>query len=182
MKKVSKFFMIAFAAVLSMAFVSCSSDDAKSPAKEQKVEVILNADGTRSIIACRTAWQWLQNNGYTWTGVVKQVACDFSIANADKTIYALTTDEKCENQYSTPETEDFFFRVENVRDVIKLSLNHGEQGKEGNPNQVAKWETGSLQGYEFKNANNHILYAWVGAHVIATNNFIDTQHSGGEMY
>lgn len=182
MKKVFfKVLMMTFVVALSAGFVSCSSDDAEAEITTTDVNVDLG-EGTRALTACRNAWQWLQNNGYTHTGVVKQVPFDFAAADETVKIYAITTDEACEIPCALPGTETFFFRVEDVKDVITLCLNNGVQGYNG-PQQFAKWETGSLQGYEFKNAGTgDVLYAWAGVHVIATNGYINTQHSGGEMY
>lgn len=172
--------MSAFVAVLSVGFTSCSSDDAQ---EEQTSNVEVNlAEGSRTIIACRNAWTWLAGNGYVWTGEVKQIAYDFATAQGSTEIPALTTDELGQVPFYPAGHDDFFYFVAEVKDVINLCLNNGAQGING-PKQTAKWETGSLQGYEFKNAQTgDILYAWAGAHVIATNGYISTQHSGGELY
>lgn len=187
MKKVFfKVMMIAFVAVISAGFASCSSDDAEEVSTVDVDVTIKDVDGagpnaTRAITACRNAWQWLTNHGYYSTGEVKQIAFDFAAADDADKIYAITTDELGQNPCTIPGTETFFYRVEDVKDVITLCLNNGVQGYNG-PQQFAKWETGSLQGYEFKNAQGEVLYSWAGAHVIATNGYINTQHSGGEIY
>lgn len=189
MKKVSfKFMMAAFAAVLALGFTSCSSDDYVEPTKEVTVE----ADMTRAIATCAYAWNWLADNGYTHTGVIKQIAYNFDMDEAtanSTTMPAITSDP--EGQVAVNFTDEYSgmsstYSIADVKQMIGNSLKQSGVVKDNNTNKYkAIWTTGSFQGYEFKKDVNGVttyLYAWTGAHVIATNGVINTQHSGGELY
>lgn len=172
MKKVNlKFFVMAFVAVLSMGFVSCSSDDADDVQSTVNVDVNFNGEGTRSIQACiQRAFSDVESRGYVATGKNVQVACDFS--DPDKSINAVTTDAEGLNPADFVASRKLTYICDDVQFMIEENLATG---------YTAKWETGSLTGYEFKKGDDY-LYVWAGAHVIATNNHINTNHSGGELF
>lgn len=159
MKKVSiKFLMTAFVAVLSLGFVSCSSDDVEE-ATSQVVEFDL---GTRGIGACSQAGAWLEENGYTPTTECVQIACDFNVDT--KPIYAITTDASGETQCSEAPANYKYF-VSDVQDKLGSF-------------DPSVWATGSIKATVYKNANGAVLYLWDHVAVSTPQN----SHSGGNMF
>lgn len=175
MKKVSfKFMLAAFAAVLALGFTSCSSDDYE---EEKTVEVNLDMDSaTRSILNAQDALKWLQDNGYKKTGNTAIIPCNFNKKEGLFKIWMITTDADGQNRITNPGTDQFFYTGADAMSIIEKHL--AIQG-----NYTAKWKTGSITGYEFKQkTTGELVYLWVGVHVVATNGIINTEHSGGEMF
>lgn len=172
MKKVFfKVLMMAFVAVLPAGFASCSSDDAEEAPAVVDVDVNFNGVGTRSIQACiQRAFSDVAERGYVATGKNVQIAFDFS--DPDGKVVAVTTDAAGLNAADFVVARKLTYTCDDVQFMIEESLAAG---------YTPKWETGSLTGYEFKKGNDY-LYVWAGAHVVATNSYINTNHSGGEMF
>lgn len=172
MKKVNfKFLVMALVAVLSMGFVSCSSDDANDALPDINVNVNFKEKGTRSVQACiQRAFSDVAERGYVNTGNNVQIACNFS--DPAKTIIAVTTDADGLNSADFVTANALTYTCSDVQVMINDNLYVG---------YTPKWETGSLTGYEFKKGDDY-LYVWAGAHVIASNGYINTNHSGGQIF